>query len=159
MKNKILLTIIIAIVVMSFYSLGNIKRTFQIECVTIETDGYLTIKIWDTKKGVNYKSEQARKDAIHVILFSGISEGNGCKTQPPILNTSEEQENFKTLEKSFFAKKGKWSMFIRSSSVETTLPKMIAAKNWKVYQISISKNELRKYLEDQNIIKVLNNGF
>jgi hypothetical protein len=137
---------------------GN-DRNYQTECVTLETDGYVTIKIWDTKKGAKYKSEHARKDAIHAILFSGISGDNiGCK-QRPILDKSEEQENFKTIEKSFFAKKGKWSMFTRSSSTESTLPVSLGMKNWKVYQVSISKNELQKYLEEQKIIKSLVNGF
>ncbi len=125
----------------------------------METDGYVTIKIWDTKKGTKYKPEQARKDAIHAILFSGISGGNGCSTQPQILNKSEDQENFKTIEKSFFAKKGNWAMFTRSSATETTLPTCKGDKQWKVYQVSISKNELRKYLEEQKIIKSLTNGF
>jgi hypothetical protein len=135
------------------------NRNYQTECVTIETDGYVIIKIWDTKKGAKYNSEQARKDAIHAILFSGISGGNDCTTQTPILNKTEEQENFKTIENSFFAKKGKWSMFTRSSATETTLPANLGVKNWKVYQVSISKNELRKYLEEQKIIKSLTNGF
>jgi hypothetical protein len=135
------------------------KRTYQTECVTLETDGYVTIKIWNTKKGSTYKPEQARKDAVHSILFSGVSGGNDCSKQPPILNKSEEQENFKSIEKSFFSKKGKWSMFTRSSATETTLPANLGIKHWKVYQVSISKNELRKYLEEQKIIKSLNNGF
>jgi len=135
------------------------KRTYQTECVTLETDGYFTIKIWNTKKGSNYKPEQARKDAVHSILFSGVSGGNDCSTQLPILNKSEEQENFKSIEKSFFAKKGKWAMFTRSSATESTLPTNLGIKNWKVYQVSISKNELRKYLEEQKIIKSLTNGF
>ena len=133
--------------------------TYQTECVTLETDGYVTIKIWNTKKGAKYKPEQARKDAIHAILFSGISGGNVCTTQPPILNKTEELENFKTIEKSFFTKKGKWSMFTRSSATESTLPANLGIKKWKVYQVSISKNELRKYLEEQKIIKSLTNGF
>ena len=133
--------------------------TYQTECVTLETDGYVTIKIWNTKKGAKYKPEQARKDAVHAILFSGISGGNGCTTQPPILNKTEENENFKSIEKSFFVKKGKWAMFTRSSASESTLPANLGIKNWKVYQVSISKNELRKYLEEQKIIKSLNNGF
>jgi hypothetical protein len=138
---------------------NNGNFSFQIECVTIETDGYVTIKIWDTKKGAKYKPEQARKDAIYAILFSGISAGNGCSTQPPILNKTEELENFKTIEKSFFAKKGKWSMFTRSSETASTLPANLGENNWKVYQVSISKNELRKYLENQKIIKSLTNAF
>lgn len=140
-------------------SFANNNRNYQTECVTIETDGYVAIKIWDTKNGAKYKPEQARKDAIHAILFSGISGGNGCNTQLPILNKIEEQENFKTIEKSFFAKKGKWAMFTRSSATETTLPDNLGIKNWKVYQVSISKNQLRKYLEEQKIIKSLTNSF
>lgn len=134
-------------------------KNYQTECVTLEADGYITIKIWDTQKGSRYKSNKAKKDALHAILFSGISGGNGCSTQPPILNKSEEQENFKKIEKRFFAKKGKWILFTRSSATESTLPTNLGVKNWKVYQVSISKNELRKYLEEQKIIKSLTNGF
>lgn len=134
-------------------------KNYQTECVTLEADGYITIKIWDTQKGSRYKSNKAKKDALHAILFSGISGGNGCSTQPPILNKSEEQENFKKIEKRFFAKKGKWILFTRSSATESTLPTNLGEKNWKVYQVSISKNELRKYLEEQKIIKSLTNGF
>jgi hypothetical protein len=153
-KNLILITF--CIVQFSFIASN---RNYQTDCVSLETDGYVTIKIWDTKKGAKYNAEQARKDAIHAILYSGISGSNGCTTQPPILNKSEEQENFKSIEKSFFSKKGKWSIFTRSSATETTLPAKLGVKNWKVYQVSISKNELRKYLEEQKIIKSLTNGF
>lgn len=159
MRNNRYSIWILALSNLMLLSFASNNRNYQTECVTIETDGYITIKIWDTKKGAKYKPEQARKDAIHAILFSGISGGNGCTTQPPILNKTEEQENFKPIEKSFFAKKGKWSMFSRSSATESTLPAILGNKNWKVYQVSISKNELRKYLEEQKIIKSLTNGF
>ena len=156
-KNLIILLQLLIICNLSFAQKST--NAFQTECVTVESDGYITIKIWDTKKGAKYKPEQARKDAIRSFLYSGISGGNGCATQPPILNKTEEQENFKSIQKSFFSSKGKWSMFTRSSASETTLPASIGLKNWKVYQVSISKNELRKYLEEQKIIKSLTNGF
>ena len=132
---------------------------FQTECVSIENDGYTTIKIWDTKKGTHYKIDEARKDAIRSFLFSGVSSNSTCSSQSPILNNTEEQDKFTEIEKSFFSKNGKWSMFTRSSATETTLPKNLGVNNWKVYQISISKNELRKFLEEQKIIKSLNTGF
>ena len=159
MKNNILKALMIVMSSLMLLSFSGKNRNYQTECITIETDGYLTIKIWDIKKGEKYNSEQARKDAVHAILFSGISAGISCSTQPPILNKTEEQENFKKIEKSFFAKKGRWSMYTRSSAKEITLPINIGVENWKVYQVSISKNELRKFLEEQNIIKSLNNGF
>lgn len=158
-KNKLPQLIFIAITSILLVSFSVKQGSYQTECVTIETDGYITMKIWDIQKGAGYKPEQAQKDAIHSILFSGISGVKGCSTQPPILNRTEDQTEFKKNEKKFFSKNGKWAQFTRSSATETTLPANLGAKNWKVYQVSISKNILRKYLEEQKIIKSLNNGF
>lgn len=159
MKKNFGLKIFIMLVFSAFFLSFVSDRNYQTECVSLETDGYLTIKIWDTRKGANYKPVQARKDAVNAILYSGISGSNGCSTQPPILNKAEEQEKFKSIEESFFARNGKWVMFTRSTATETTVPSRIDNKSWKVYQVSISKNELRKYLEENNIIKSLNSGF
>ena len=159
MKKNSLQAILIAMSSLLLLSFVGNNRNYQTQFITVETDGYITIKIWDTKKGSKYNFLQARKDAIHAILYSGIAGGNGNITQPPILNNTEAQNNFKNIEKSFFHKKGKWSMFVRSSATETTLPSNLGNTNWKVYQVSISKNELRKYLTDNKIIKSLTTGF
>ncbi len=159
MRKIYLQTSIVLLFSILLYSFNRPSRTYQTECISIQSDGSIAFKIWDTKKGDKYTPEQSRMDALHAILYSGIIGGAGCSTQPPILDETEEQENFKNIEKSFFSKKGKWSMFTRNSSTQTTLPSSIGDENWKVYQVSVSKNELRKYLEDQKIIKPLNNGF
>lgn len=159
MKNKSLIFIIISFFNTQFLFAQKSACYFQTECVNIENDGYVTIKIWDTKKGAHYKIDEAQKDAIRSFLFSGVSTNNTCSSQSPILNKTEEQDKFKDIEKSFFSKNGKWSLFTRSSATETTLPKNLGVNNWKVYQLSISKNELRKFLEEQKIIKSLNTGF
>ena len=156
MKNKVF---IIFIILFSSFSYINENRNCQIECVSIEADSYITIKIWDTKKGAKYKAEQARKDAVYAILFSGIANGNGCSTQPPIITKSDDQIKFRKIERNFFAKNGKWMTFIKSNATETTLPDNLGAKKWKVYQVTIAKKELRKYLEAEKIITSLNNGF
>lgn len=132
---------------------------YQIECVSVENSGSFTIRIWNTKLGKNYTQEQARKDAIKAILFSGVPGNNGCIAQKPILSNQESIDNFKKIEKDFFAKKGKWSTYTREATIENTLPENIGDKNWKVYRVSISKDLLRKYLEEQKIIKSLNFGF
>ena len=144
---------------LTLLSFSSKNRTYQTQCVTIETDGYIIIKIWDTKKGSHYKAENARKDAVNAILYSGIAGNKGCSTQLPILNKAEEQEEFKSIEKSFFTRNGKWSTYSRSAAAETTLPLRLGEKNWKVYQVSVSINQLRKYLEGKKIIKPLTNGF
>ena len=132
---------------------------YQIECISLETDGYISLKIWNPKSGNSYKSVQAQKDAIHSILYTGIAGTNGCTTQRALLNCSEEIEKFKKIKKEFFNAKGKWILFTRSSEIETTLPTNISDKKWKVYKVSVNKDAIRKYLEENQIIKSLNTGF
>ena len=147
---------VIFIVCCSFFVTNN---NYQTECVSLDTDGYYTIKIWDTRKGANYKAEDARKDAIHAILFAGIAAGNGCSTQSAFLSKIEEQEKFKNIENDFFSKKGKWRVFTRNATTATMLPVSLGKKEWKVYQVAVSKKALREYLEELKIIKSLNNQF
>lgn len=154
--KKLSFLILISFLIFSFKKIDN---TYQTECVSLETDGYISMKIWNTKSGKSYKPEQARKDAIHSVLYAGIAGTNGCTTQKALLNTSTEIEKFKKIENEFFSANGKWSVFTRSSAVETTLPINLGEKKWKVYQVSVSKNGMRKYLEENQIIKSLNSGF
>jgi hypothetical protein len=141
---------------MSFEESSN---TYQTECVSLETDGYVTLKIWDTQLGKLYKPEQARKDAVHAILYAGIAGINGCTTQTALLLKLEDIDKFKKIEKEFFSSKGKWSQYTRGSATETTLPAILGAKNWKVYQVTVSKDALKKYLEEKSILKSINTGF
>ena len=157
--NKTRATFMLATLILTLSSFGGRNKDYQTECVSIETDAYITIKIWNAKKGAKYKLKNARKDAIHAILFSGVSGENGCTTQPPMINTTEGEGNFKAIENQFFSKRGKWTTFTRSAVVATAMPKTIGTENWKVYQVSISKKELRKFLEDNKIIKPLTTGF
>jgi hypothetical protein len=154
--SKIIVIVLSSFMLLSFTSN---KNSYQIQCINLDTDGYVILKIWNTQKGTKYIVEQAYKDAIDAILFSGLASEKGCTSQPPILNEQTEKEKFKIIQKQFFSKNGKWSTFAKSAKTETTLPTNLGIKNWKVYQVAISKNELRKYLEEEKIIKSLNNGF
>lgn len=157
MNNKNLSTLVILLITLMSFSKSS--TAYQTECISIKTVGYVSIKIWDTKAGKHYKPEQSRKDALHAILYSGISASKECTTQEPLLKKTEDIENFKKIEKEFFGRDGKWVSYTRSSSIQTTLPEGIGEKNWKVYKVAISKDELKKYLEEKNIIKSLNTGF
>jgi len=82
------------------------QNVYQYECVSVGDDGFVTIKIWNPQKGKNYKFDQAQKDAVHAILFSGIPSNNGCINQKPILQNLEEQKKFRNMEKEFFSSNG-----------------------------------------------------
>ncbi len=156
--NKIIL-LFLNLIILSLPTYAQKQFAYQVECVSVENDGYVIIKIWNTKLGKKYKQEQARKDAINAILFSGVSGSNSCIAQKPILSNQESIENFKKIKKGFFAKNGVWSNYTRQATIESSIPENIGDENWKVYQVSVSKDLLRKYLEEQKIINSLTKGF
>lgn len=130
---------------------------FQTECVSQNVDGYIVFKIWNPSKCKSYKFKKAQKDGIYAVLFNGISGIYGCQTLQPILNSEVEINKFKSIEKSFFAKNGEWPHYVTNNMVEKV--ELKNNKMVRVFELSIAKDNLRKYLEDQNIIKALNNGF
>jgi hypothetical protein len=93
--------------------------------------------------------ESANKDAIKAILYSGYT-STQCQTQKPLLRQTTDIENFKKIESNFFSNKGIWKTFIRNATNE---------QNTTGFEIMINKDQLRKYLEEKQIIKSLNNGF
>jgi hypothetical protein len=66
------------------------------------------------------------------------------------LKQSADLENFKKIESNFFSKNGVWKTFVRNASNE---------QNTIGFEVMIGKDQLRKYLEEKQIIKSLNNGF
>ena len=141
------------------FSCSTKKIAIQTECFSIQTSGYVTVSIWNPSKGSSYKLTNARKDAVRSLLFSGLSGSENCQTQPKILRSISEEENFSKIQKDFFSNGGDWSKFTRSSSLNDPSPKSIENPNWKVYNIEIAKQDLRLYLEKREVIKSLSNGF
>jgi len=135
------------------------SRVFQSECESLAKSGYIDVTIWDSKKGANYSIEQARKDAIHTILYSGIAGSKNCSSQPPILNSDEERSKFDKIQKDFFSKNGQWTRYTTSAKKSNAKPETVSDKNWNFYTVTVAKQELRKYLEEQKIINSLTKGF
>jgi hypothetical protein len=156
---KKFIVLFFGLITLSLPTYAQKQFAYQVECVSVETSGSVTIKIWNTKKGKNYSQLQARKDAVYANLFSGVPGNNGCVIQKPLLSTPKSIEAFKKIENDFFSKNGEWSKYTREASVAATFPQQIGDKKWKVYQVSVSKDLLKKYLEEQKIIKSLNTGF
>jgi len=150
------LTITLGILFISFTNPS--KFSYRAECSSLDSDGNITLKIWDTKKGKRFKTHQASINAVHCILYSGIS-GNGCGNQNPLLNNEETIEKFEKENPDFFQKSGDYTKYIRSGAVVTAIPSIIGDKSWKVYEVIVNKKQLEKYLTDKQIKKTLNNGF
>ena len=152
MKNFLLLMSVSLLLI----SCAPKKELYNIECVSIENEGYVKLKMGNYVKPTEFNIESASKDAIKAVLYSGYSSTN-CQTQKPILKESTDIENFKKIEGNFFSTDGKWKFFVRNS-LDINNIKTDKTEN-KEFVIMVNKDQLRKYLEEQKIIKSLNTGF
>ena len=73
---------------------------YEIECAGIGTDGTYLIKVWSYSKKGSVAITQAKKNAVHGIIFKGFAGGGqGCNSQKPLVTNpnieSEKEEFFK----------------------------------------------------------------
>lgn len=152
MKNCLII-LVLSLIILSCKSQ---KELYNIECVNIENVGYVKLKLLDYVKPTKFNIEAASQYAIKAVLYSGYSSTN-CQTQKPLLKESADIDNFKRIEKDFLSKNGKWKTFVRNSlDVDNIKTEKITVKE---FEIMVNKDQLRKYLEEQKIIKSLNIGF
>jgi hypothetical protein len=136
---------------------------YEIECMGVGTDGTYLVKVWSYSKNPKIATSQAKKNAVHGVIFKGFIGGaNGCTTQKPLAsNPNIEMEKADFFEP-FFEEGGKYMKFVTLSSDGNVAAedRMKVGKEYKTGVIvSVAKNELRKDLEAAGIIKGLSNGF
>ena len=135
---------------------------YEIECVSVGAEGSYLIKVWSYSKKPTIAIEQAKKNAVHGIIFKGFSgSGAGC-TQKPLTNNPDLEQEKDVFFKDFFADGGKYMKYVNVSGDGSINAEDIlkVGKEYKIgVVVSISKDLLRKDLEAAGIIKALGAGF
>nr|WP_321407210.1 hypothetical protein [uncultured Carboxylicivirga sp.] len=136
---------------------------YELECEAIGKPGSKVVKVWSYSKKPQIAIEQAKKNAVHGIIFKGYAGSkDGCTPQKPLARNSnvemEKAEYFKT----FFSEGGRYLKFV-SVTGEGSITKQDVIKVDKEYKIGvivvIQSDMLRKDLESAGVIKSLSTGF
>ena len=117
------------------------------------------VKVWSYGKKANIPAEEAKKNAVHGVLFKGFAGAQGCTAQKAIVKDPATQNDKADFFDKFFDKE---NTYLKYASIISTTPEIVkVGKNeYKVgYVISISKDQLRKDLEAAGIIRSLSSGF
>jgi hypothetical protein len=172
MRKQIITTLLLLLAsVATFAQSGKQKQAdkataewrYEIECAGVGTDGTYLIKVWSYSKKPNIAITQAKKNAVHGIIFKGFNgDGRSCASQKPMAaNTNIEAEKADFFDQ-FFEEGGKYMKFVSESSdgnVDAS-DRMKVGKEYKIGVIvSVSKDALRRDLEAAGIIRGLSSGF
>lgn len=162
------LLIIISIITLSSCGSSNRKLNnetdqwrYEIEPVNVGTQGTYLVKAWTYAKKPEKAIKQAKKNAVHGIIFRGFSRKNRVSGQKPLADINSEIEH-KAFFKEFFKEGGRYLKFATTSNDGSIAPGdfLKVGKEYKVgVVVSVNVSQLRKDLEDANIIKKLSAGF
>ncbi len=103
---------------------------------------------------------QSKKNAIHAIIFTGITGNGPCVYKSPLSkNPSVYDENLEFF-KNFFKSGGVYAKYANLPTGRPERAIKMSKKEYKVETIvSVNESLLRKDLEKANIIKSLSSGF
>ena len=130
------------------------------------TQGSVLIKVWSYSKSRYVAITQAGKNAVHGILFKGVSAVNNGSTrlpaQRPIVTDLNAEAEHSEYFKAFFQDGGKYQKYV--NFVNNGIPEpgdiIKLRREYKIgVTVSVSKDALRKEMEQAGIVKKLGAGF
>lgn len=136
------------------------KFRYDLEYARPSGDGVCQVKVWSYSKKSRIAAEQCRKNAVHGIIFKSYSTGDGttASQRPLVKDPSVQQEKAEFFEE-FFSDGGPYRQFV-SAVTDGSQEVVKVGKQYKVgVVVTVSKDQLRKYLESQGIIRSLGSGF
>ena len=136
---------------------------YEIEAVQTGVQGTYLVKVWSYSKKPNVAIEQAKKNAVHGIIFRGFAGKDGVPGQKPIARNPNLEQEKSDFFKEFFATGGKYLKFVsltNDGAVAAGDRFKIGKKEYKIgVLISIRKALLRKDLEASGVIKSMDSMF
>ena len=141
---------------------ASFDMNYEVECMGTGTDDTQLLKAWGYGSNSEKAIIQAKKNAVHAIIFKGITSGKpGCMRNPLSTQAGIEQQ-YNAYFNAFFADNGKYLSFISISNDGSINPADRIKVNGK-YKIgvlvSVKHASLRNELENAGILKRLDNGF
>jgi hypothetical protein len=168
--KKINLTLILLVIAVSVCNAQKNKKAnkdteawrYEVEAVQTGIRGSYLVKVWSYSKKPNVAIEQAKKNAVHGIIFRGFIGTQTVSGQKPLTNNTNLEVEKEDFFKPFFADGGKYMKFVSMSNDGAVAAgdRMKVGKEYKIgVVLSVNVSTLRKDLEEAGIIKTLASGF
>ena len=160
MKKLLYLALFAVLVLSSCTSTKKVAtvRNYEVETMGVGKDGTYLIKVTDYFKTTDEKVyiDGLKKDAVHCVIYKGIPAGNGSLKQPALLTQDTKLEGKEQAFDDFFEQK-QYLQFVGSIvNSSKSITRVKSSKDYRIsLTVSVNKDELRKYLTDNNMIKSL----
>ncbi len=126
---------------------------YEITCAGTGVQGTYMVEVTSYGKTVDAALAQMKKDAVHGVLFRGLT---GKCTQKPLAGKVDVETEHKDFFDKFFGKSGDYAKYVVDDPNVAMVPVKVGKREYKVTKVvSVKKDMLRKDLEKAGIIKAL----
>ncbi|WP_417290083.1 hypothetical protein [Corallibacter sp.] len=137
---------------------------YDIECQGIAKKGAKLIKVWSYSKNPKHAISRGMKNAVHGIVFKGISGGGqGCTTLNPLVSDYEKAQEHEAFFDAFFADGGEYLKYVTSATDGSIAPGdrlKVSRREYKIgIIVTVQTDLLRKRLEKEGLVRSLTSGF
>jgi hypothetical protein len=135
---------------------------YEIEAAGVGTQGSYLIKVWSYSKNPKVALEQAKKNAVHGVVFKGFTGKPGVPGQKALASSPNVEQEKQEFFDDFFADNGKYMKYVSESGDGSIAAedRLKAGKEYKIgIVVSVNVDALRKDLEAAGVIKGLSSGF
>ncbi len=126
----------------------------EIECMGSELDGSVTLKTWGRGKNKPDALEQAKKEAVNAVLFTGIRNGKSDCDSRPVLNAPNIRQTKSDYFNRFFSDGGDYKKYV-SDKDETSEREKVEGRDGEVmygFIIRVMRSELQKQMIRDGIL-------
>ena len=139
---------------------NNDNKVSEVEIAEIsKDDGILLLRVYCFSKKPNIPDDTFRMQAVYNVIFNGVSSSGRKEGRPPLIDRNTPSNS--TFLKRFFDTK-QYQKFA-SIAVNGYVNTGNLVKECKLYRVGkmvkVNESDLRKYLEENNIIEALDDGF
>ena len=135
---------------------------YEIEAMGTGVQGTYLVKVWSYSRKPEVAIEQAKKNAVHGIIFRGFAGKQGIPGQRALTNNVNLEEEKAEFFDPFFDDGGKYMKFVSITNDGSIAAgdRLKVGKEYKIGVIvSVNVTALRQDLEAAGVIKGLTNGF
>ena len=127
----------------------------DIECLSSELDGSITVRATGAGKNKRDAKEQAKKNAVFEVIFNGIHNGvlnSDCK---PLITEVNAREKYEDYFNNFFKDKGEYMKYVSDADEKYQSKDKKSNKYERSYRLTIRvlRSELKARLKQDGILK------
>lgn len=138
---------------------------YEIEVENVGLQGACNVKVWSYSKNPAVATEQTKKNAVHGMIFKGVADKTGIKGKKPLVADVTVEGKYADFFENFFADGGEYMKYVAYTTTGQVAAGDVVklgpkSREYKVgVVVTVQYDQLRKRLEQEGIVKKLNEGF